>query len=180
MPTYIEENENQQEREKHPAGMANAVCLWIEDIGRHKGEWKGKEKIQRKLLFFWETSKKQADGKPFIISKKYTASMYESAQLRADLAAWNGGDFTEAELKRFDVDMFLGRPCLLNFVHTTDGKYSNIASITPLMDGMAPLVPVNKEKPEWLTKWVAKLRAASMDAGSENQAPPHDDSELPF
>ncbi len=164
MPTYINEDENQQAFEKHPTGMVQAVLVFVADIGVQKGSFQGKPKNRRKVVLFWETAEKQADGTPFVLLKQYTASMGDNANLRADLKGWNGKDFTADELKRFDVESFLGRNCLLNIVHSEDGKYANIEGITPIMKGMPPLVPINADLSDGLKKWLDKKRSEAVDA----------------
>ncbi len=162
MPTIINEDEGQTPREKHPLGMVQAILCAVEDIGVQKGEWQGQAKNRRKIVLVWETSKKQADGTPFVLTKTYTASMGENANLRADLEGWNGKAFTQGELKTFDVDSFLGKNCLLNIVDSKDGKYSNIAGITPVMEGMALLKPINQGLSDGLKKWIEKKRSEAI------------------
>lgn len=178
MPTFINEDENSTPFEKHPAGMVQAVLVYVADIGVQKGSYQGKPKNRRKVVLFWETAEKQADGTPFVLLKQYTASMGENANLRADLMGWNGKDFTADELKRFDVESFLGRNCLLNIVHTEDGKYANITGITPIMKNMPVIQPINDGLADGLKKWLEKKRSESLKDGS---TPPQDDSDpLPF
>lgn len=181
MPTIIREDEGLPPREKHPVGMVQAVLCAVEDIGIQKGSYQGKPTNRRKIVLFWETSKKQADGTPFLIWNTYTASMGENANLRADLEGWNGKPFTADELKAFDVDTFLGRNCLLNIVHTEDGKYANIAGITPVMEGMTTLRPVNSDLPDGIKKWVSKKRGESLATeAAPGTAPAHTEDDLPF
>lgn len=162
MPTIINEDEGQTPREKHPAGMVQAILCAVEDIGVQKGEWQGQAKNRRKIVLIWETSEMQADGTPFVLAKTYTASMADNANLRADLEGWHGGAFTPEELKAFDVDKFIGKNCLLNIVHSENGKYANIAGITPVMKGMPPLIAFHKTLPDGLAKWVTKKRSEAI------------------
>jgi len=180
MPTFINEEDNQGSFEKHPVGMVQAVLVYVADIGVQKGSYQGSPKNRRKVVLFWETAEMQADGKPFVLWKMYTASMGENANLRADLMGWNGKDFTAEELKRFDVESFLGRNCLLNIVHTEDGKYANITGITPIMKNMPAIQPVNKDLSDGLKKWLEKKRGEALDAGANPAGNAADDSELPF
>lgn len=181
MATIIREDEGLPPREKHPAGMVQAVLIAVEDIGIQKGEYQGKPKNRRKIVLLWETSKKQADGTPFLIWNTYTASMGDNANLRADLEGWNGSPFTTEELKAFDVDTFIGRNCLLNIVHSENGKYANIAGITPVMEGMADLKPVNTSIPDGIKKWLDKKRSEAVPLeAAPGSAPPHSEDDLPF
>jgi len=164
MPTFINEEDNSTPREKHPAGMVQAILCAVEDIGVQKGEWQGQPKNRRKLVLIWETSEKETSGAPFVISKTYTASMADNSRLRADLEGWAGRKFTAEELKRFDVDEFKGQNCLLNIVHSENGKYANIEGITPIMKGMPLLKPINTALSDGLKKWLEKKRSEALDA----------------
>lgn len=125
-----------------PSGVYIARCYRIVDLGTQRGEWKGKEKWSRKIMFSWELFGEEDDGTPLVsdegapltISKRYTLSLGENANLRADLKSWRGRDFTIDELNGFDVKNVLGAYCMLNITHDEkDGKtYANVASISPL------------------------------------------------
>jgi hypothetical protein len=125
-----------------PAGVYIARCYRIVDLGTQRGEWKGKEKWSRKIMFSWELFGEEDDGTPLLtddgfpltISKRYTLSLSENANLRADLKSWRGRDFTIDELNGFDVKNVLGAYCMINITHDQkdDKTYSNVASISPL------------------------------------------------
>jgi len=85
------------------------------------------------------------EEKPRAISKEYTLSLSEKANLRKDLQAWRGKAFTEEELAGFDMQNVLGKGCQLQVIHTeSNGKtYSNIASIMGLPKGMKVDEPYN-------------------------------------
>lgn len=128
-----------------PAGTHVATCYRIIDLGTQKGEWKGKEKNQPKVLIAWELAhEKMSDGRPFCISKRYTASLSEKSNLRKDLQAWRGRAFTDDELAAFNIAKLLGVPCQLGVAHVTkDGKtYANITAILGVSKGttVPPLV----------------------------------------
>jgi hypothetical protein len=139
----------------------------------------------------FELAEKMTDGKPFMVSKRYTRSMHEKAILRKDLAAWRGRDFTADELKGFDLSMIIGKNCLLNLVENkseaTGKTYTNIAGITPPIKGMPSLAVTSSEPPAWvkeapaknLEKWGPPPSANSKPV--EEAAPaPMDPAEPPF
>jgi len=122
-------------------GTYLGVCSMLIDLGmQYSEQYKNKSK---KVLIGWEIPEETIeldDGPhPRTISKTYTASLNERASLRADLAAWRGRDFTDAELAAFDLHNIIGASCLINIIHSTrDGKtYANISSIMALPKGMA-------------------------------------------
>lgn len=126
-----------------PAGAYLARCILIADLGTVQTDWQGQTKHARKVLLSWEILDDEArrdDGEPFILSKRYTASLHEKAALRKDLASWRGRDFTADELAGFDLKNILGQPCMLSVVHQDkDGRtFANIAAIMKTPKGSAP------------------------------------------
>lgn len=107
--------------EQAPIGTHRAVCTKLIDIGTQRGEYQGQVSMKRQLILGWElvdelmTTGEYA-GKPFTVSKFYTASLNEKATLRHDLANWRGLDFSEEELRGFDAKNILGAGCLLSLV----------------------------------------------------------------
>lgn len=127
-----------------PEGMHVARCFKIIDCGTHLDEKFQKQK--RIGWLFWElpAALMEADDKgiqkPFIIGKRYNLSHNEKSILRLDLENWYGKRFNTVDLDKsggFDLEKVMGRPALLNVVHSEDGKYANIASVNPLAQGMA-------------------------------------------
>lgn len=128
-----------------PSGAHIARCFSVIDLGTHLTNGQYGEKLQHKLRIAFEVFGDDEEGQPLTmdvdgkqmpitINKSYTLSLHEKAQLRKDLAAWRGKDFTEEEAKGFDVSKLVGAYCMLNvIVSETNGKtYSNIAGIAPL------------------------------------------------
>jgi len=115
------------------------------EIGTVKEEYKGEPKLQYKVRLGWELPtelrvfKEERGEEPMVISKTYTLSLHEKANLRKDLESWRGKAFTEEEAKNFDITNLLGVPCMLNILHkpSKDGSkmYERIAGITTLMKG---------------------------------------------
>lgn len=143
-----------------PAGAYLARCILIADLGTVQTDWQGQTKHARKVLLSWEILDDEArrdDGEPFILSKRYTASLHEKAALRKDLASWRGRDFTVEELAGFDLGNILGQPCMLSVVHNDkDGRtYANIAALMKTPKGSTPpaaegaLVHWTMEAPDW-------------------------------
>ena len=129
-----------------PAGTVMATCFRVVDLGTQETNFQGRISHKPMLMLSWELhcDEKMNDGRPFMISKRYTYSMHEKATFRHDLESWRGRAFTEADFAGpptgFHVKKLLGVPCLLNVVHTDKGDktYANVASISNLMKGMKP------------------------------------------
>ena len=113
--------------EQAPIGTHVARCVKIIDIGTQKGEYQGKVTIKRQCIVGWELPTElmqegEYAGKPFVVSRFYTASLGEKANLRKDLENWRGRQFTEQELMGFESKNILGKPCMLSIIHNDKGK----------------------------------------------------------
>jgi hypothetical protein len=136
-----------------PAGTFTARCYRVVDLGTQKIEFNGEVKWQPKILIQWELpTELMEDGRPFSVSKRFTASLHEKANLRQVLEAWHGKPFTPEELKGFNISKILGMPCIITVVHepSRDGSktYANIATVSAPMKGM--VVPEGVNKPSML------------------------------
>lgn len=105
--------------EQPPVGTHVARCFKIIDIGTQRGEYQGKATVKRQCIIGWELPLELMTdgdyaGKPFAVSKFYTSSLSEKANLRKDLANWRGRDFSAQELAGFDPKNILGVPCMLS------------------------------------------------------------------
>ena len=126
-----------------PAGMHLARCFRIVDLGTQKTSYRGKDKLNRKILIQFEIHSEDADGNPLLtekgeplsISKRYTLSLNEKATLSVDLESWRGSAFTQAERNGFNLEKLLGVWAMLNVTKSVgnDGKeYTNIETINPV------------------------------------------------
>ena len=194
-----------------PEDIHHAICYAVYDLGTHYQEkW---DKEVHKVLIIFELPGQRIDiekdeGKvnlPRAISKRYTLSLHQKADLRKDLESWRGKVFTEEELKGFDLKKLLGINCNIQILHTnSDGKtYSNISTVTKLPKNVKSKNPENKisfysfedglEFPEEMPEWVQKICKDSKEYQyitdaqndvdgaanqTEEQTPPEDD--LPF
>lgn len=180
-----------------PAGNHIARCFQMIEIGTVKCEYQGKTKNLYKVRITWElpNEKKvfdEAKGEqPFSISKEYTLSMGDSANLRKDLESWRGKAFSEDEVRAFDITKLLGVPCMLNVIHkksaATGNNYSFISSITPMPKGFQCPPQINStfvlsyDDLDWETKFatISKYVKEQIEATPEfakRLNPQHSDS----
>lgn len=156
-----------------PEGTYLAVCSTLIDLGDEYNEkW---DNHSRKVLIGWElpdeTYSVDGEERRRFITKTYTLSLGKKSNLRADLAAWRGRDFTEDELKAFDLNNIVGTSCYINIIHrqskTGDRTYANISSIMALprgvpkgsLSGYATVFDLDKdplEKIDELPEWIAE------------------------
>ena len=105
--------------ERLTAGTYQAVCYAVWDIGKQIITWNGEEKIQHKIVIAWEVNQRikngEYAGKRFVVSKTYTLSFFDKANLRKDLNSWIGITQEQAE-KGIDTDTLIGKNCLLTWL----------------------------------------------------------------
>lgn len=126
-----------------PAGLHQAVCVDVVDMGLLEVTYAGKTKKQHKVRIVWQLDLDTDDLKPFTVQKRYTLSLHEKATLRKELESWRGRPFTDEELAGFDLEKLLGANAQVNVQHTTKNgeTYANVISIVPLGRGMQKLTP---------------------------------------
>lgn len=191
-------------------GTYLGVCCGMVDLGSVYN--KRYDKYQEKVMLLWEIPGEEIeiDGKeePRILSKRYTSTLGTQGNLRKDLVAWRGREFTEDELEGFKLQNVIGASCFLNVQNNEadDGKvYTNIISVMALPKGtpkgnlsIKPIVfdfdtgtvADVDALPEWISKQVKGSptyellvqRENGIVVGEESQLVELDDSEdsLPF
>lgn len=156
---------NETQYKPCPAGTHHATCIRIIDLGTQRSEFNGEVKTQPKILVTWEIDPQgdpdmlMSDGRPYTISRRYTASMHSKSQLANDLKSWRGRDFTPEERESFYLPAILGKSCLLSITHenSKDGStvYANIAGIANKLKGYEPPALQNEvfafdmAQPDW-------------------------------
>ena len=139
--SLIVKGNNNAEFDPAPAGMQLARCYRIIDLGTQESVYMGEAKKSHVILVSWELpNAPMTDGRPFSVSRRFTASLGQKAKLRAVLESWRGRKFTPAELDGFDLKNILGKTCLLNIIHSPskDGTklYANVDTVNPVVQGM--------------------------------------------
>ena len=121
------------QREQVPAGSHVARCIKIIHFGTAMESNHLGERVQRNTVrLTWEipgemrTFDEEQGPQPMSISKDYTLSLHEKANLRADLEGWRGQGFTPDELEGFDILNVQGQPCMLSIIHVPSKKTGNI------------------------------------------------------
>jgi hypothetical protein len=130
-----------------PAGSHIGVCIKFVDLGTQVTEYKGEVKHKRIVMISWELANElMDDGRPFIVSQRYTWSMDPKSTLRKHLESWRGKAFSDDDLGEngFDVRKLLGVPCSMFVTHSENGQYANISAIGPMPKGMARPEPTNE------------------------------------
>lgn len=189
-----------------PIGSHPARCVHIIDLGTQKDSFEGKPKIIRKVRINWELPLEKAifveerGEEPFMCGADYTLSLNQRANLRHMLESWRGREFTADELKGFNLEVLLGKSCLVNIIHKTSAQkrnYAVVATVTPLPKGMqcpkASLPKLNydiemgknivfDQLPEWIQKKILASQEfesgpAPAESGNHEGV---DEDEIPF
>lgn len=194
MPIMIKEKTGPQV----PVGTHIAICFRIVDLGTQPDSGFGEKE---KVVVFWELPHERVivDGieKPMGISKFYTKSLGKRANLRKDLVAWRGREFTKEELDGFDLKNILGKACQVSVISNENGK-SAIDAVVALPKGMQVPPPQNPLV-EWsvqdgknevyakLPEWVRQMADECAEWGKqeapsepEPERPKIEDSDVPF
>ena len=126
-------------------GVHIGVCTRIIDLGSQYNE--KFDLTQHKIMLTWEVADDmiEVDGemKPKMISKEYTLSLSDKANLRRDLEAWRGKAFSDTELMGFDLINVLGKTCQLQVLQNDRG-YAYIGSIMALPKGTPSVEPATQ------------------------------------
>lgn len=126
---------NSKEFETVPEGVYVGRCYKVIDLGTQAVTYAGVESYKRLVRVTWELlgGDLMIDGRPFSISKTYTQSLNEKANLAKDLVAWRGKPFSEEEKKDFYLKNVLGTYCQIQVLHKQrsdgDGFYPIVNAI---------------------------------------------------
>jgi hypothetical protein len=162
-----------RETEFPPEGATLGILVECIDLGTVLNEKFGR--LLHQIRLTWELPVElMSDGRPFLISKIYTLSLFGShknkSKLRADLEAWRGKEFKKQELDEgFNFSKLLGHCCTLTITHSErNGRtYANILSVGAVPKGQETFNPFHalkfldldafdQEVFESLTEWVRK------------------------
>lgn len=114
-----------------PEGTHQGVLCDVVDIGEKENSY-GQVKHFIKLVFQLDVD--MENGKPFIVSQQFNATLHEKGALRKFLQAMRGKAFTPDELKEFESDDLLGTNAQISVIHApgkNGGIYANISSVAP-------------------------------------------------
>jgi hypothetical protein len=114
------------------------VCYRVIDLGTQDSSYKGEPKKTRLIMIAWELpDERMEDGRPFMVSRRFTYSASENSHLRKALESWRGKAFTSEEIAGFDLSKMLKATALLSLsTEENAGKtYQNILTISQPLKG---------------------------------------------
>ena len=149
------------------AGTYPCVCIGIVDLGeQHNTMWnKYEDRVLLLMEFPDETVDVDGEQKPRWLSREFSASMHDKANLAQFIAQWRGVALTEEEKKEgFDLRKMLGEPGLAS-VSLEDGKdgkqYNRLNGMMGIPKRMLPPVAVSEllwfDMDQWDDEMLRKL-----------------------
>jgi len=185
MAPLIASAEGDRPRELPDADLHRAVCAFVFDLGLYPDPKWGK--VTHRILIAWELEQKMADGRPFMLSKEYTLSLFEKSTLFRHLTSWKGQPLSAQELKGLDLETLVGKNCRLNVIHAVSHKgttYANVDAVLPADKQAEPLKVYAPEPPKWFEvkrqEYATALAKVSMDEADHEEPPPPLPDEVPF
>jgi hypothetical protein len=186
-----------------PLGLACGLCIDVVDLGEEQSPFPDKNgnlKMQYKIQIVWQLHNENEDGEPAVrtdgrpmrISKFYTLSLNEKANLRQDLDSWRGVPFTNEELMDgFDVEKLIGVQAKLNIITKKNKKGENKVVVDSVLKPSKrdpaikqdPLFKREKDVPGGRDQRSPAAGAAPAGGGSADQYDEDEDEDigsLPF
>ena len=159
-------------------GTYQAVCVDVVDVGLRECKpynGVGEPKMKQKIIIVWELNENRDDGKRFVFSREYVASLHVKSGLRKDLDAWRGVPFTEEELKGFDVEKVVGANCMLTISAYEKQNGNEGRKVTGVSKCMKGLVLMNKseqyERPRYINELLGLAVSADGHSGEDDGLP---------
>jgi hypothetical protein len=180
----------------HPDGQFVGQCVDTIDMGEKLEEYPGSPaKVVHKCVLVFRTGEKNEDTGEYIdISREFTVSMGDKANLRKFLEQWRGKPYDDAAIKQgVPLHKLTGNHGLLTVAHNSPGGgkvYANIAACVGVPKQMQGVL-VSYDDYERADFWakrreqyaeaVREFRGEQATGGSDLPSPfDPDDADLPF
>jgi hypothetical protein len=182
MPLHVASSQKDGDYEMPPEGMQSAICIWVVNLGNHFNE--RSQKYQPKVSLTFELCRcLMKDNRPFVVSAQYTNSFYGSSIAKSLLSTWFNKRVTEETALNFDWFSLAGRHATVQVQYSDDGKWANIAGLTPPRDEDKGLESYNdiitwtfgegglpEQLPDWIKAKVMSSREWN-ETGQQNEGP---------
>lgn len=171
---------------KASEGQHQCVLVDVIDLGMQQESYMGgPPKMVHKCALVWQIEEINPDtSNPFEMSKEFTVSMGEKANLRKFLGVWRGKSYTDAEATEgAPLHKLYAINGLMGIEHkqsksNPERTYANVLSVSPLPKAMQKIQPNEYVRSD---HWKEKIKAYQV--ADENDFPPpmdDDDDSLPF
>lgn len=179
----------------HPEGQYVGQCVDAIDLGEHVHSFAGDESYieQRCALVFRTGEKNEQTGDYIDVSKEFTVSMGERANLRKFLEQWRGKPYTPEQIKAgVPLHKLTDNHGLLTIVQQQNKANTRTYAVIAACVGIPKMMASSTAQYDdytreafWATRKaeyaaeVAKFRATAVAIPASEEAPPVDD-DLPF
>ncbi len=168
---------------KPPEGSHQAVLVDVIDLGMQDHSYMGESKGKvHKCALVWQIDETNPEtGGRFELSKEFTVSMGEKANLRKFLGAWRGKSYSDQEAADgAPLHKLEGVNGIMQIEHkqsksNPDRTYTNIVSLVPLMKGTPKIAPEKYTRAEFWKDQIATLNGNNLPAALQDE-----DDDLPF
>jgi hypothetical protein len=186
--TVRDSADNKEKAPPAPEGSFACVCVDAIYLGKRVEQFQGHpEKLVEKGALVFQLSEEDETGKRYELSKEFTLSFGEKANLRKFLAAWRGKAYTNEEARDgVPLKKCIGVNGIVSVEHkpakSTGNLYANILTITPLLKGMPKMTPKDYTRAAF---WEARIKEymdgaeAYMARNGNGKAAPAIDAPLP-
>ena len=162
----------------HPEGIYVAVCNDVIDLGIVETEFQGQKRNVQKLKVSFETELKMEDGRPFSITKNFTASLHPKAKLAEFLGKWRGRPVMPGE--SIDLGKLIGACCTLVISHQQNMSGKTYAAIDAVskptkkiaLSGSHDPAKARQRVAEWQAKQSASARPQQVAPATASTAAP--------
>ena len=146
-------------KENVTAGLHQAECLFVEDIGLQEVKFNDNSKTVHQIVIGWEIlDERKSNGEAFIITKRYTLSFYPTSTLRKTIENWFAKKFDKEEVsKGIEISKIIGKQCMLN-ISLSDKNYPIINSVSPLPKNVSKTTKTVVEIPEYIASYTNRLK----------------------
>jgi len=151
-----------------PEGIHSAVCVDVIDLGVKETQYGPK----RKLRIVFEISERMENGKPYSVSRSFTASLHPKATLSNFLSKWRGRAISEGE--EIDFDKLITANATLVVSHMVGDTGKTFACIDAVSKPTKKLAPSGSYDPAAARQRIAEYAAkdAAQPAAQPTAAKP--------
>ena len=149
-----------------PEGVHSAVCVDCIDLGVKETQYGPK----RKLRMVFEIADRMENGKPYSVSRSFTASLHQKATLSNFLSKWRGRAVSEGE--EIDFDKLITANATLVVSHMVGETGKTFACIDAISKPTKKLAPSGSYDPAAARQRIAEYAAKDAVQASAQPAAP--------
>lgn len=130
----------------HPEGVWTGVCVDVIDLGKREQEYQGKKRVVECVRLVFETEALMEDGRPFLISRMFTASLHQKSRLGEFLTKWRGRPILPGEAVDLEKLINVSATLVVSQSEGHDGTvYAGIDAVSKPTKRIAPSGSYDRE-----------------------------------